>query len=127
VEVSSPEEFNKLFQLADEVNEILQTIQGVKGQVHARVVNATYSLENLLTFLVNRIDDNPDLQAAAKAASEWMLGQMLYAYTMATMKQDPNWSKMCEAEQDDKAQRFLKSIQDDVLTLDKKQKEYRNK
>lgn len=110
--------------LTREALEILQTVEGIKGPVHARMVLSIFSMNNCFTVALN-LATMPDVAKEAMVNSwENIVAQTIYCYSIATLKQDPHWIVYGEDERADKAGKLMKSLQEDIETLARKQQEY---
>ena len=110
--------------LTKEALEILQTVEHIKGPIHARMVLSIFSMNNCFSTALNHSDIPQHIKDAMVFSWEGTIAQAIYCYTDATLRQDPKWASYEDAEKLDKAGRFMQSLQEDVETLDKKQKEY---
>lgn len=110
--------------LTREALEILQTVENIKGPIHARMVLSIFSMNNCFTVALNLATMPNKAKEAMMDSWENIVSQTIHCYSIATLKQDSNWIKYSEEERADKAGRFIKSLQEDVETLERKQQEY---
>ena len=110
--------------LPKEALEILQTIEHIKGPIHARMVLSIFSMNNCFATALNHAELPSVVKEAMVLTWEGTIAQAIYCYADATLRQDPKWASYENEEKFDKAGRFMQSLQEDVETLDKKQKEY---
>lgn len=121
---SSGPRVNEILELFEKLTEITDSLEARTNRSYSTMVAAIFSIGNvqaaystMIAALAN--DDVPTLHLVVHIEQVWetMMSKIIGSYALAVMAQDPNFSKLVEAEQHDKIRAYVENMRKDVMML----------
>lgn len=118
-----PHPTNRILQMVENLQEITETLEAIKGKTYSRFVGSIFSLGQLqLAFMEVSGPDNPVIVLMGEAMAG-QISNIIASYAEATMKQDPHFADWTKEERQAKTMAYVKTMMADCMMLVKKVEE----